>query len=269
MPQHRPAPVHFTHAIVRPPGAALVNALTTAGLGRPDVPRARQQHAAHVAALRDCGLTVIELAADDALADGTFVEDTALLTRCGAVITRPGAPSRRGETASIGQAIAPWYPAPSVIEAPGTVDGGDVLMVGDHLFIGLSGRTNPQGAQQLTDILASLGLSASTVPVPAGLHLKSSVSYLEHGRLLVDPALAGEPQFAEYERLVVPAGEGYAANAVWINGTVLMAAGFPGTRRLVEAAGYETRLLDVGEFARADGGLSCLSLRFTPASAAC
>ncbi len=260
----------FDHAIVRPPGAGFADALSSAGLGRPDPARARAQHAVYCDALAACGLAVDALPADDELPDATFVEDTALLTPRGAVLCRPGAPSRQPEVARIAPAVTRWFAQPFAIEAPGTLDAGDVMAVDGHYFIGLSARTDAEGARQLVAILERLGYTASTVPLPAGgLHLKSSVSYLEGGNLLVSEALHDLPEFRRYRRVRVPAGEEAAANALWLNGRVLVAAGFPRTRAAVEALDYPVIALELGEFARADGGLSCLSLRFaTPDVAA-
>jgi dimethylargininase len=252
----------FRHAIVRPPGLRYADALSSAGLGPPDLARARCQHEAYVAALRAVGVDIIAMAPDDEHPDATFVEDTALITPRCTVLTRPGAPSRQLETPAMRVALERRFTQLFTIDHPGTLDAGDVMMVGDHYYIGLSERTNAEGARQLAAVLGRHGLQASTVPLTAGLHLKSSVSYLEHDRMLVTEALASLPAFADYSRTVVPAGEEYAANSLWVNGTVLVPAGFPRTRHCIEALGYPTVALEMDEFRKADGGLSCLSLRW-------
>src|SRR3954469_25832550 len=139
----------FTHAIVRPPAATFSSGITSSGLGPPDLALALEQHEAYCRTLERLGLSLIRLAPDAAFPDSTFVEDTAIVTGRGAILTRPGAPSRAGEVTALGAALAPWFPKLDGITAPGTVDGGDVCEAGDHFFIGVSQRTNAEGAAQL------------------------------------------------------------------------------------------------------------------------
>ncbi len=240
----------------------MVNGLTSANLGRPDYKLALRQHEAYREALRACGLEVICLDADDEHPDSTFVEDVALLTPHCAVITRPGAPSRWGETASIEPVIRELFSVVDRVEAPGTVDGGDILMTGDHYFIGLSERTNAEGARQLIRILESHGLSGSTVPLADVLHLKSAVACIDDDLLVVGEALAGRAEFSSFKCICVDREESYAANCLWLNGTVLVADGYPKTKMAIESRRNQTIILDVSEFRKLDGGLSCLSLRF-------
>ena len=255
----------FTRAIVRPPGRTFADGLTTAGLGLPDLPLALAQHAAYVAALEACGLAVTRLPADDRFPDSTFVEDTAVLARGLAVLCRPGAPSRAGEVEAIRPALEAFFPSPAAIASPGTVDGGDVCEAGDHVFIGVSERTNEEGARQLASHLATRGLGASLVDVrgiPGLLHLKSGIAWLGGRTLVLTAALASRPELAGWDPLPVPPGEDYAANAVLVNGRVLLAAGFPRFEAAVRALGLPVLPLDVSEYRKLDGGLSCLSLRF-------
>src|SRR6476620_7538604 len=178
----------FTRAIVRPPALNLSLGLTTAGLGAPDYEQALQQHANYCAALVECGLKEITLAPDEDYADSTFVEDTAVVTDHFAVLTRPGAPSRAGETASMRRALAEFFPNLASIEAPGTVDGGDVCEAGKHFFIGISERTNEAGARQLTALLEPFGYTGVSVDIRSErslLHLKSGLAYLGDNRLVV------------------------------------------------------------------------------------
>jgi dimethylargininase len=257
--------VTFSRAIVRPPGSTFADGLTTAGLGRPDLTLALAQHAAYVAALEACGLAVTRLPADDRFPDSTFVEDTAVLARGLAVLCRPGAPSRAGEVEAIRPALEAFFPSPAAIESPGTVDGGDVCEAGDHVFIGVSERTNEEGARQLASHLATRGLGASLVDVrgiPGLLHLKSGIAWLGGRTLVLTAALASHPELAGWDPLPVPPGEDYAANAVLVNGRVLLAAGFPRFEAAVRALGLPVLPLDVSEYRKLDGGLSCLSLRF-------
>lgn len=240
----------------------MVKGLTTAQSGKPDYPTALQQHARYVLALEECGLEVMVLEADEDYPDSTFVEDTALLTSRCAVLTRPGAPSRRGETAAIRPVIEQFYPQIEEIVPPGTVEAGDIMMVGNHFYIGLSERTNRRGAEQMMDILNRHGMTGSTVELKHILHLKSGVSYLENNTLLASGELRSVADFKDYHIIEVPDREDYAANCVWINGTILVPAGYPVTLRRIQQAGYPTIALEVSEFRKLDGGLSCLSLRF-------
>ncbi len=252
----------FTKALVREPCRNMHAGLTTAGLGRPDLAKARAQHAAYVKALQDCGLAVAVLEADEAYPDSVFIEDTAVLSEKIAVITRPGAPSRRGEELAVEAALGSFFDERLAIGEPGTLDGGDVMRAGERFFIGVSGRTNPEGARQLAAILGRHGYVATLVKLKEVLHLKTGVAYLESNRLLACGEFLGHARLSGFEVIPVPGAESYAANSLWVNGRVLVPAGFPETRRAIERSGYETVALDVSEFRKLDGGLSCLSLRF-------
>jgi dimethylargininase len=255
----------FQRAIVRPPTSNFADGLTTVDLGVPEFTRALEEHARYVEALERCGLLVTRLSPDARYPDATFVEDTAILTPRGAVLTRPGAPERTGEAAAIEPALRCYFPGLPRIEAPGTVDGGDVCEAGDHFFIGLSKRTNEEGARQLARRLAAWGYTTSEVDVrdvPEILHLKSGIAAIDGGRLVVMDALAGNPAFRQYEKIVVAPGETYAANCVRVNDALLVAAGFPRFEAAARRLGLEVIVLDMSEFQKMDGGLSCLSLRF-------
>ena len=257
---------HFSQAIVRPPARNFADGLTTVDLGAPDVDRALAQHAAYCDALARHGCAITTLPADDRYPDSTFVEDTALiLPGQGAILTRPGAPSRAGEVAAIREAVMAHFAEVAAIVAPGTLDAGDVCEIGRHVLIGVSLRTNQAGADQLAAWLARYGVSSATVDIretPGILHLKSGVTALDERRLLVIDALASHPALAGFERLRVPAGEAYAANCVRVNDVVFVAAGYPVTHALLRAHGYALEILNMQEFEKLDGGLSCLSLRF-------
>ncbi|TQV80015.1 dimethylarginine dimethylaminohydrolase family protein [Aliikangiella coralliicola] len=252
----------FTKAIVRTPCKAMIEGITTANLGTPDYQKALQQHADYIAALQECGLSVTVLPADENFPDSTFVEDTALMTPHCAIITNPGAPSRTAETHSIKAVVADFYDQVELIEAPGTVEAGDIMMVGDHYYIGLSERTNQQGADQMIAILKRYGMTGSTVTMSEMLHLKTGLGYLENNYLLACGEFLKKAEFQQYNILEVEQEEAYAANSVWVNNVVLTPAGFPKTHQLIQSAGYEIRIVDVSEFQKIDGGLSCLSLRF-------
>ncbi len=255
----------FSKAIVRPPGANFAAGLTTVALGAPDLDRALKQHEAYCQALQSCGLKLLQLPPDEERPDSTFVEDTAILTTRGAVITRPGAPSRRDETNHITPLIRDYFKRVHAIEEPGTVDGGDICEAGEHFFIGVSLRTNEHGAQQLAGFLESFGFTSSLIDIRGVsniLHLKSGLAYLGAKQLVSIAALSDLEQFSGYDVLCLDSSEDYAANCLEINGNVFIARGFPATQRELENLGYQTIALDMSEFQKMDGGLSCLSLRF-------
>jgi dimethylargininase len=257
--------VNFRRAIVREPSEDFAEGLTTADLGAPDLALARDQHRAYVDALRRCGVEVTVLPAPVGLPDATFVEDVAVLLPHAAILTRPGAPSRAAEVAALEPVIDGYFPSVRAIEAPGTLDGGDVCDAGRVHFIGVSHRTNEAGAFQLARLLESEGLPSVVVDiraVPGILHLKSGIAWIGDDRLVAVEALAGHPAFAGFEIVPVARGEEYAANCVRIRDTILMAAGHPRLEESLSAHGYPMITLEVSEFRKMDGGLSCLSLRW-------
>jgi len=252
----------FTKAIVKTPGHSFSKGISTSNLGPPDYQKALNQHLEYIKVLQDCGLEVIVLDPDENYPDSTFVEDPALITLRGAIITNPGAPSRKGETKEIKEVLQDYFSDLKEIQDPGTVEGGDVMMVGSNFYIGLSDRTNQEGANQLINILENFGLNGTTVELEKVLHLKTGVSYLEENTMLVAGEFLTRAEFKNYQILTISQEEGYAANSLWVNGTVLVPAGFPQTEEKIQYAGYPTRVVDVSEFRKMDGGLSCLSLRF-------
>ncbi|HUD12941.1 MAG TPA: arginine deiminase family protein [Terracidiphilus sp.] len=255
----------FTRAIVRIPGSNFDAGLTSVDYGAPVYERVIEQHRRYCEALVECGLEVTTLEADLRFPDSTFVEDTAVLTARGAVLTRPGAASREGEVDAIRPAILSFFPAPLTIEAPGTVDGGDICEAEDHFFIGLSHRTNEEGARQLAAHLAGFGYASSTIDVRAMttiLHLKSGISYIGDNTLVVMDGMAANDAFHSFKLIWVSEEESYAANCVRVNDRVLVAAGFPKLTADLSARGFAPVLLEMSEFQKMDGGLSCLSLRF-------
>ena len=255
----------FKHAIVRRPGDNFADGLTTAELGKPNVPLALSQHEAYCHALESCGVELTQLPVDREHPDSTFVEDTAVLAGQSAVLTRPGAASRLGEVTGIRETIARFYSAIHEVAAPGTLDGGDVCEAGSHFFIGISHRTNEVGAQQLSRWLAAEGYTASMVDirdVRSILHLKSGIAYLDKNDLVVMEELAGREEFSGYNLIRVSAEESYACNCVLVNDRVLVPAGFPRLQENLARRGYQPLPLQMSEFRKMDGGLSCLSLRF-------
>ena len=296
----------FTKAIVRPPARNFAAGLTTAELGAPDYQLALEQHAAYCAALEQCGLQLISLEADERYPDSCFVEDAAIVfdalpdsratARDAAVIasadstdyaddkrndlraaskhailTRPGAPSRQGEILSMRSELTRLFSSLDEIRSPGTLDGGDICEAGTHFFIGISERTNEEGARQLAEILTKHGCTSSFVDIRTHaqdaratslLHLKSGVAYLGKQTLLVTEALAKQAEFQGYDLVHVDPSENYAANCIEVNGRVLIAAGHPCFAAKLRDSGYETLSLEMSEFRKMDGGLSCLSVRW-------
>ena len=255
----------FTNAIVRLPGSNFEDGLTSGRLGKPSFAKALQQHAAYCSALDRCGLRVHVLPADLQYPDSTFVEDTAIVTSRSAIIARPGAESRSGEVPAISDALASFFQCFRQIEAPGTLDGGDVCDAGHHFFIGISQRTNEEGARQLAEFLAADGFSSSIVDVrgiKGALHLKTALACVGGNQLVLWDALADLPQFRAFDLMRVAPEESYAANCVGVNGSVLLPSGRPRLESTLKHRGYITRPLDMSEFEKMDGGLSCLSLRF-------
>jgi dimethylargininase len=252
----------FTKAIVKIPCANMIAGLTSANLGSPDYLNALVQHQHYINALRECGLDVVILDEDEKYPDSTFVEDTALLTPNCAVITNPGAPSRKGEILEMKKVLVGLYGKVEEIKDPGTLEAGDVMMVGKHFYIGLSQRTNLSGASQLITILNTYGMTGSTVALEKVLHLKSGVSYIENNNLLITGEFIQKPEFQKFNLIIVDEEYNYAANSLWVNGSVLVPLGFPKIKMKIEQLGYKSIEVDVSEFRKLDGGLSCLSLRF-------
>lgn len=252
----------FRNAIVRKPCKAITEGLSSSGLGKPDYYLALEQHSKYIELLKNLGLAVTILEADESFPDSTFIEDVALCTPVCAIVTNPGAPSRRGEIKGIRNILQQFYSKIYEIKFPGTVEAGDIMMCGSHYYIGISERTNHEGARQLIGILEENGMTGSEIKLREMLHLKSGTSYLENNNLLVAGELAENPDFKKFKRIIIPPEELYAANSLWINGTVIVPEGYTETRRKINEAGYKTVSLDVSEFRKVDGGLSCLSLRF-------
>jgi len=249
----------FTKAIVRTPCQAMVNGITTANLGVPDFDKALIQHADYIESLKECGLEVTVLPADEDFPDSTFVEDVALMTPHCAIMTNPGAASRTEEVISMIPVVSGFYQKVNIIRTPGTVEAGDIMMVGNHYYIGLSARTNQVGAEQMIAILDKHNMTGSIVPLTEVLHLKSGLGYLEDNNLLACGEFLARQEFQKYNLLAVDPDEAYAANSVWINDVVLTPKGFPKTKQLIESAGYKTREVDVSEFQKIDGGLKLTS----------
>ena len=255
----------FNNVIVRRPCKAVCEGITSAPeLGQPIYEKAIEQHDKYIEALKKCGVEVTVLEADERYPDSCFVEDPALITRKCAIITNPGAESRNGEKNEIIGAIKKFFPDDKIeyIKNPGTLEGGDVMMVGDTFYVGLSARTNAEGIRQLGEILNKYGLECVQVPLEKVLHLKTGVNYIENNNMLVSGEFIDKPEFEKYNKIIIPEEEAYAANCIWMNGTVIVPEGYPTVLKAVQDAGYDTLVVDTSEFRKIDGGLSCLSLRF-------
>ncbi|QLQ18809.1 MAG: dimethylarginine dimethylaminohydrolase [Exiguobacterium profundum] len=234
----------FTHAITRAPAASIIRGLRAVDTGNPDLAVMTAHHAAYVATLRETGATVIELPALEDFPDPVFVEDTALCLPEGAVIMRPGAPSRLGEAAEMAPHLKALYNEVRVVDE-GHVEGGDILVTGREILVG------PCRRQPFADT------------PPGVLHFKTDCSLLDAETVLATDRLAASGCFACYRVVPVAAGEEAAANTIRFNDLVLMPEGFPRTRDTI-LEGYQVREIGNSECAKLDGGMSCLSLRFSP-----
>lgn len=255
----------FKNVIVRKPCKGMVDGITSAPeLGKPDFELALRQHEAYIEALKQCGVAVTVLEAMDKYPDSCFVEDAAVITSKCAIISNPGAESRTGEAMEMLPTIKKFFSDDKIefIKSPGTLEGGDVMMVGDHFYAGRSARTNEEGIRQFIEILEKHGLTGSEVPLELVLHLKTGVNYIENNNMLVSGEFIDKPEFAKYNKIVIPEEEAYAANCIWVNDKVIVPEGYPTVEKKVKEAGYEVILVDTSEYKKLDGGLSCLSLRF-------
>jgi dimethylargininase len=224
-----------------------------------DVDVARLQHAAYEQALRDAGLTVERLPAGPDMPDSVFIEDIAVVFDEVAVLTRPGAASRRGEMAAVEDALRRDRPI-RAIAAPGTLDGGDLLVVGRHVFAGRTTRTNAAAIEQLRAILAPLGYTVCAVAVSGCLHLKSAVTALADDLLLANRASADMTPFGAFEIVDVDPREPMAANALRLSDRVIFPTAFPRTAERIASRGFQVHAIDVSELAKAEGAVTCCSV---------
>ncbi|MDA3903992.1 MAG: arginine deiminase family protein [Desulfuromusa sp.] len=252
----------FTTAIVRSPGRSIVSGLSESSSKLPIYGKALEQHEHYVNALKQCGLDVMILDASEAYPDSVFVEDVAVLTPACAIVTAPGAESREGEIREIRPTLAGLFPHIEKIMSPGTLEGGDVMQIGTHYYIGLSGRTNLAGARQLVGILEKYGMTGSTIPVHKFLHLKTGVTWVGNNALVGERNFIMQSSFQQFNVISVEDDERGAANCIYLNDKIIMPAGYPKTKKLLRDTGSEVFEVDISEFAKIDGGLTCLSLRF-------
>lgn len=252
----------FQKVIAKTPGKSYVEGLTTSDLGKPDYEKLLVQHEAYVEALKKCGVEVTLLSASEEFPDSTFVEDAAVLTAEFAVITNPGAESRNGEIVEIESVLKDFYDKFHYIKSPGTLDGGDILQADNKFYIGISERTNEEGARQLKEILESEGFEATIIPLQKFFHLKTGIAYLGNNKMVVAGEFVDHPAFDAYDKIVINDADEYSANCIRVNDYVIIPKGYSETKRKINEAGYETIELDMSEVQKQDGGLSCLSLRF-------
>ena len=256
----------FTHAITRQPSASIIAGLRAVDTGAPDLGLMLAHHADYVAALKSTGATVIELDPLEAYPDSVFVEDTALCLPKGAVIMRPGAPTRLGEAGEMMPHLTALYGTVAQIKGPGFIEGGDILTTEREVLVGRSARTNAAGVAELKAIVEDWGYTLREVQTPPEiLHFKTDCSLLDADTILATRRLDASGCFQGYRVIHTAEGEEAAANAIRFNDLVLLPDGFPKTAETLAKAGYSVRQIGNSEYAKLDGGMSCLSLRFSPA----
>ena len=249
---------------MRTPARSCIDGISEAGLGPPDPALFRAQHAAYTRRLAAAGVAVTTLSPDEDYPDSVFVEDPALCLPRGAILLRSGAAPRRGEAATLEPALRALY-GDRLAELPAGAfaDGGDILVTEREILVGLSTRTSSSGAAAIRAIAGDWGYGVRTVPTPAEiLHLKTDCATLGGNRVLSTRRLADSGVLEGYDVVLVPEGEEAAANAIRVNDTVLVAAGFENTAAALRRLGLRVESVDVSEAAKLDGGLSCMSLRF-------
>jgi dimethylargininase len=251
-------PIAITREVSRSLGACELSYVDRAAI---DVERAAGQHEAYRRALASLGCDVISLAAEHDFPDAVFVEDVAIVLDELAIVTRPGAPSRRAEVASMAKELA-QHRTLKTIEPPGTVDGGDVLVIGRTIFVGESARTNADGIAQLRAIAGAVGYAVQPVPIRGCLHLKSAVSEIADGTVLINRDWVDPGAFAAFRQIEIDPDEPHAANGLRIGDAVIYPASFPRTLERLKAAGIAPVLVDLSELQKAEGAVTCCSLVF-------
>ncbi len=252
----------FKHAIVRRLAKSFQEGLTSSNLGKPNYNKAVIQHSDYIGALKRCGLDIIEIEADERFPDSTFVEDTAVVNKNVAIITTLGASSRKGEELEVKKVLERFYDHIEFIKNPGTLEGGDILKVDNQYYIGLSKRTNKEGARQFTEIVKKYDYSCLTVQLVNLLHLKTGLAYIGDNNLIISVEFIDNPIFKDFNIIEVDKDENYAANCIRVNSYILIAKGFQKLKNSILKLGYKILEIDMSEFRKMDGGLSCLSIRF-------
>ena len=252
----------FTHAIVRQPAKSIIKGLRAVDVGSPDYAQMISDHEDYIEALTFAGVEVIKLTALEKFPDGQFVEDTALCLPKATVLLRPSVPSRLGEVNEIAPKLRKLFKEVFEIEEPGHVEGGDILVAGKEILVGRSARTNTSGINQLSEIVTPLGhVVREVVTPPEILHFKTDCSLLGPNEILSTERLQSSGCFDGYQVINVADGEEAAANVIRVNDYVIMPAGFPKTKEILENHGYKVKAINNTQCAKLDGGMSCLSLR--------
>ena len=247
------------HALVRAPGARYAHCISSHPLRHTiNISQAQNQHATYCKTLAELGLEIIKLPRDDEYPDACFVEDTAVIHAGKALITRLAMRSRRGEETPVEEVLQEYFPVKRIM-APGTLEGGDVIHLPDRLISGISQRTNRAGIEQMQ---AYLGVTIDTIADPELIHLKSHVTHLKNNIMIATKPYAEHPILSDYEVLIVPESERTAANTLTIGDTVIIPQGSPQTQKLLEETGFEVACLNMNEFTKCEGALTCLSLLF-------
>ncbi|MGI9478873.1 MAG: dimethylarginine dimethylaminohydrolase family protein [Hyphomicrobiaceae bacterium] len=255
----------FSHAITRRPGIGVVDGLRAVDIGAPDIDAFLRHHDDYIDALESTGAVVQKLPALDAFPDSVFVEDVALCLPEVAIAMRPGPTSRRGEVAAILPTLAQFYDNILAIDERGRIEGGDILTTEREILAGTSARTDSTGIEELRRLLEPWQYKVREVETPAGiLHFKTDCAVLDEETILTTPRLSASGCFAGYDLIHTVEGEEACANAVRFNQIVLMPSGFPRTAERLARNGYNIREIGNTEAAKLDGGMSCLSLRFSP-----
>lgn len=254
----------FSHALCRTPATSVSQGLRAVDQGDPDPQAFATEHAAYVAALRAAGCVVQVLPAQEAFPDSVFIEDPALVLKGVGIVLRPGASSRIGEAAALRPALVEHMADVWDLQTEGYVDGGDILCTDDRVLIGLSARTTARGAEDLRPLVKRLGYRLEVMQTPPEiLHFKTESSLLDAQTVLATPLLAASGAFAGLEVIETAQGEAAAANAIRVNDFVFLSAGHPETAERLEKAGYRVQVLETSQAALVDGGLSCMSLRYS------
>lgn len=254
---------HFTNAIVRRPAKSVTGGLRAVDRGAPTYDGVVAEHDAYIAALHAAGVEVTVLPAIEAFPDSIFVEDPALVFTEGAILMRPGAPTRLNEVREIAPVLGDMFETVIELPSPGHAEGGDILTTSKSVMIGLSDRTDPEGAKALQTCLQKLGRESRIVKTPPGvLHFKTDCSLLDEETILSTKRLAASGVFEGFETVIIPDGEEAAANALRVNDVVMVGADFPRTIEMLDKHGYDVVPLATSQIGKIDAGLSCMSLRW-------
>ncbi|MGC8895321.1 MAG: dimethylarginine dimethylaminohydrolase family protein [Candidatus Bathyarchaeia archaeon] len=248
------------HAIVRPVPNSYDHCVRT-NVEKIDVALAKKQHTEYCKALENLGLKLIWVKGDDTLPDSCFVEDTAIIIGEKAIICNMKVKSRAREVIEVAKVLEKLKET-YYIKPPATIDGGDVLKVENKIFVGISERTNMQAVHQLKKILNNSDVEVVPVKVKNVLHLKSACTYLRNNHVILSKGHFDVNLLRGYEKILVPKEEAYAADCLAIDGTVLMAKGYPRTKKMIEVAGFSVKEMEISEFRKGEGALTCLSILF-------